>query len=259
MLFNAETISAIVRALRARYRDVPPVVCDPVCVSTSGHTLLLPEALDVMMHELFPLATIVTPNKSEAEALLACGGRAIKITSIEDMILASTKLVECGCRAVLLKGGHITTSPSDIDRVASAFPNIIVKRFGLPLENTEILQAHGGLPPCERVVVDVLCKKNGEIALFARPQIESKNTHGTGCTLSSALACELARGAGRKWVGESELKPITEDDISCGGYAECDKIRTPWHNDSTSAGKREWAIESPSFYPEDPATMQVSV
>ena len=199
MLFNAETISAIVRALMARYRDVPPIVCDPVCVSTSGHTLLLPEALGVMMQELFPLATIVTPNKSEAEALLACGGRAITITSIEDMILASTQLVECGCRAVLLKGGHITISPSDIDRVASTFPNIIVKRFGLPLENTEILQAHGALPPCERLVVDVLCQKNGETALFVRPQIETKNTHGTGCTLSSALACELARGAGRKW------------------------------------------------------------
>lgn len=204
MLFNAETISAIVRALRARYRDVPPVVCDPVCVSTSGHTLLLPEALGVMMQELFPLVTIVTPNKFEAEALLACGGRAIKITSIEDMILASTKLVECGCRAVLLKGGHITTSPSDVDRVASTFPKVIIKRFGLPLENTEILQAHGALPPCERLVVDVLCQKNGEeIALFVRPQIESKNTHGTGCTLSSALACELARGAGREWANPS--------------------------------------------------------
>ena len=203
MLFDAETIGAIVRALRARYRDVPPVVCDPVCVSTSGHTLLLPEALGVMTEELFPLATIVTPNKSEAEALLACRGRATQIASIEDMISASMELVECGCHAVLLKGGHITAFPSDIDRVASSFPNIIIKRFGLPLENTEILQAHGALPPCDRLVVDVLYQKNGETALFVRPQIESKNTHGTGCTLSSALACELARGARRKCVNPS--------------------------------------------------------
>ena len=198
MLFDAETINAVVRALRAQYNDVPTLVCDPVCVSTSGHTLLHPQALGVMMRELFPLATIVTPNKSEAEALLSCGGQAIKIMNLEDMISASTKLLEYGCHSVLLKGGHITASPSDIDRVVSSFPSIVVKRFGLPLENTEILQAHGALPRCDKIVIDVLCQKNGEKALFARPHIESKNTHGTGCTLSSALACELARGAQRK-------------------------------------------------------------
>ncbi|KAK2460683.1 hypothetical protein APHAL10511_007153 [Amanita phalloides] len=197
MLYDGETIKAVAKALKAQYKsDIPPVVCDPVCVSTSGHTLLLPQAIGTMIQDLFPLATVVTPNKLEAETLLSCGvdGSTTKITTVEDMISASKKLLEYGCRAVLLKGGHISVSLSDIDRVTSCFPEITIERHGLPLENTEILHFHGSIPLPNRVVVDVLSQDNGETTLFVRPQIQSKSTHGTGCTLSSALACELARG-----------------------------------------------------------------
>ncbi|KAF8626388.1 hypothetical protein AX15_005036 [Amanita polypyramis BW_CC] len=195
MLYDSETIKAVVRALKAQYGNVlPPIVCDPVSVSTSGHTLLHPQALDVMIRELIPLTTLLTPNTLEAEALLSFGGQATKIITIEDMVSASTKLLEHGSRAVLVKGGHVILTPSDVSRVALNFPNVQIEHHDLPPENTEILQAHG-ITPCNSLVADVLNQNTGEVTIFVHPHIESRNTHGTGCTLSSALACELARGA----------------------------------------------------------------
>ncbi|KAF8638833.1 hypothetical protein AX17_001891 [Amanita inopinata Kibby_2008] len=195
MLYDDKTVQAVVRVLKTRFSgNVPPIVCDPVCVSTSGDRLLHPDALGVMIRDLLPLAALITPNKSEAEALLSYQGHSLTITSIEDLISASNNLLEYGCRAVLLKGGHFTATLADVDRVVRKFPTIAVVRYALPLENTEILQASGKASPIDRVVVDALCQNNGDVTLYVRPHVNSKNVHGTGCTLSSALACELARG-----------------------------------------------------------------
>jgi hydroxymethylpyrimidine/phosphomethylpyrimidine kinase len=199
MLYDADTIGTIVGALKAHYRDaLPPIVCDPVCVSTSGHTLVQPQAIAVMIQELIPLATLITPNKHEAEILLSQEAPAAKIENLEDMISASSRLLDCGSHAVLLKGGHVTVAESDISHVVSRYPDILIQRQGLPHENVEILKSHGSLLPCDRLVVDVLSQRGGQVSLFVRPWLESKNTHGTGCTLSSALACGLACGLNRK-------------------------------------------------------------
>ncbi|KAJ6606148.1 Phosphomethylpyrimidine kinase-domain-containing protein [Mycena vulgaris] len=189
MLFDAENTKATVRALKTHYagRTIPPLVCDPVCVSTSGHTLLAPEALQVLTEDLFPLTTLITPNKPEAELLLSR-----PIESLEDMLSAASDLLSRGPRAVLLKGGHMTATFADLDALAHAHPELRVTREGLYAENMEILAVNG--PQHETLVVDVLCEAGGLATVLSRPRIKSTSTHGTGCTLSAAIASALAGG-----------------------------------------------------------------
>ena len=97
---------------------MPPLVCDPVCVSTSGHTLLQPDAVEVMISELFPLTYLITRNKSEAELLLATRGLPARIANLDDMLRAAADLLALGPRAVLLKGGHLAVRLADVERVA---------------------------------------------------------------------------------------------------------------------------------------------
>ncbi|KAJ6457085.1 Phosphomethylpyrimidine kinase-domain-containing protein [Mycena vitilis] len=190
MLFDAENTRATVRALKTHYsgRTMPPLVCDPVCVSTSGHSLLAPEALEVLIKDLLPLTALITPNKSEAELLLSR-----PIGSLEDMLTASRDLLFCGPRAVLLKGGHMVATLEDVDRFAREHPEVRVVREGLYGENMEILVVNAPKPGS--LVVDFLCEADGPATLLVRPRIDTMSTHGTGCTLSAALACALAERA----------------------------------------------------------------
>ncbi|KAJ7611751.1 Phosphomethylpyrimidine kinase-domain-containing protein [Roridomyces roridus] len=189
MLFNADNTRATVEALKTHFsgRTMPPLVCDPVCVSTSGHSLLAPEAIQVLIHELLPLTTLITPNKSEAELLLSRS-----ITSLEDMLEATKDLIRLGPKAVLLKGGHITAKLSDLGRLLSAHPEARVVRDGMYGDKMEILAVNG--PQFEYLVVDVLREADDSVTVLARPRIDSSSTHGTGCTLSAALASALADG-----------------------------------------------------------------
>ncbi|KAF7298385.1 hypothetical protein MKEN_01363200 [Mycena kentingensis (nom. inval.)] len=185
MLFDAANTLATVNSLKSHYPngEMPPLVCDPVCVSTSGHSLLAPDALDILKTRLLPLATVVTPNKSEAELLLSRS-----IDSLEDMLDGGRELLQLGCRSVLLKGGHLTTTSSDVQRIAATGIRVAGSD-----ENVRILTANTTAPT--ELVVDVLCEADGPATLFTRPRIDSFSTHGTGCTLSAALACALAEGA----------------------------------------------------------------
>ncbi|KDQ59785.1 hypothetical protein JAAARDRAFT_33355 [Jaapia argillacea MUCL 33604] len=195
MLFDAANTRAVAATLRQHFVDseVPPVVLDPVCVSTSGHTLLHPEAVEVMVQELFPLALLITPNRAEAELLLSHGDKPSgKIESLTDMVTAAEELLALGSHAVLLKGGHITTSLEDVNEVCSGRAGVEVIRGSLLGENMEILQSVE-VPPVT-LVVDILHQSDGATTLFLRPRIDSTSTHGTGCTLSAALTCALARG-----------------------------------------------------------------
>lgn len=100
MLADAPTIEAVASALTdAR---IAHYVLDPVMVATSGDPLLRTDAIDALRRRLLPLATVVTPNLDEA-ALLT--GEAVADEG--DMRRAATTLVEGGCRAVLVKGGHL--------------------------------------------------------------------------------------------------------------------------------------------------------
>ena len=144
MLHNADVVRVVAAAIRRH--GFKKVVLDPVMVATSGDRLIAEETVDVLVQELFPLVTVITPNLDEAGWLL---GRTLDSAQVlED---AARDLQARGAAAVLLKGGH------------------------LPGEE----------------LVDLLLEGDS-IQRWQSTRIHSRNTHGTGCTLSSAIACGLA-------------------------------------------------------------------
>lgn len=169
MLFSRETIEAVVEALGAHFgprdrggREKARLVVDPVCVSTSGHSLLPLEAVDTLRRECLPWATVLTPNIPEAEFLADWEKGSIR--SVDDMERCASELGALGVRYVYLKGGH------------------------MPLESRQG-------EPGRKVVVDLLWDADTRTATKEeRPYLDVKNTHGTGCTLAAAIASELAKG-----------------------------------------------------------------
>lgn len=145
MIASAEQVQVICYIL-SQY-VLSNIVVDPVMVATSGATLTQQATVAAMQEQLFPLATLLTPNLAEAEVLLEK-----PVQTVPEMEQAAKCLSEKYHTAVLIKGGHLTTD-----------------------------------------AVDVLC--DGEqIYQFKGERFQTKNTHGTGCTLSSAIAAKLAVG-----------------------------------------------------------------
>jgi hydroxymethylpyrimidine/phosphomethylpyrimidine kinase len=100
MLSNSGIIEAVARTVK-RYGF--PLVVDPVMIAKSGAPLLRPEAMDSLIKHIIPIATVVTPNRMEAEKLTG-----ISIKSVEDAKRAAKKIVEeLGAQAAVVKGGHI--------------------------------------------------------------------------------------------------------------------------------------------------------
>ena len=149
MLANAAIVAAVADRLRVELDR--PIVVDPVMVATSGHVLLEPDAIDALKRQLLPKAFLVTPNLSEAARLLG----ADEAVSEAQTVAQARALLNFGCKAVLLKGGHGSGNEA----------------------------------------VDILCDGAG-IERFVRPRIDTRNTHGTGCTLSAAIVALLAHGVG---------------------------------------------------------------
>ncbi|MCF2503139.1 bifunctional hydroxymethylpyrimidine kinase/phosphomethylpyrimidine kinase [Dyadobacter sp. CY107] len=141
---NALVIADIIEQFKPGF-----VVIDPVMASSSGTELAAAEMLSVFWERLFPIADLVTPNMDEAKLLLSR-----KIDSLKTMQEAASEMIAKGCRAVLLKGGHLVS---------------------------------------ERLF-DVLAQKDQEVLVFESAYIASENLHGTGCTLSSAIATFMAQG-----------------------------------------------------------------
>ncbi len=147
MLHTPEVVRTVAWAI-AHY-GLQRVVLDPVMVATSGDRLIADETVEVLVRELFPLATVVTPNLDEAALLI---GRPIQgADALED---AGRSLLAMGARAALVKGGHLAGDE----------------------------------------VVDLLVQPEQPSLRLASQRIASRNVHGTGCTLSSAIAAHLAQG-----------------------------------------------------------------
>jgi hydroxymethylpyrimidine/phosphomethylpyrimidine kinase len=100
LLCNAAIVSVAASVLRKTKRR--QLVVDPVMIATSGAALLDPEAVAIYENELFPLATLITPNLDEATRLLGQ-----KIPDLHSMHLAAKALSRKYRVAVLLKGGHL--------------------------------------------------------------------------------------------------------------------------------------------------------
>ena len=155
MLANSSIIHSIANTLRQFPRK--PLVLDPVMAAKSGDLLLEKEAVHSLREELFPLTDILTPNIPEAEYLIGS-----PIQDEGDMREAARKILGMGVASVLIKGGHGIQQPS--------------------------AQEKG-----RRIVID-LFYDGKEMREITGPRIDTPHTHGTGCTLSSAIAAGLAKG-----------------------------------------------------------------
>lgn len=147
MVASAELVKMI--AFKLKEYKAERIVVDPVMVSTSGSRLISEEAIQILKTELFPLASVLTPNIPEAEVLFGAS-----IHSAEDMERAAQAISEEYHCAVLLKGGHQLNDAND------------------------------------------LLYAEEKSRWFYGRRIDNSNTHGTGCTLSSAIASNLAKGYG---------------------------------------------------------------
>lgn len=100
MLSSAAIVGWVAEELRNR--KVHHLVVDPVMVSTSGHELLAEEAVEELKERLLPLAEVATPNLHEAGILSG-----LTVRTRPDMEQAAKEILKLGCRAVVVKGGHL--------------------------------------------------------------------------------------------------------------------------------------------------------
>ena len=110
MLANREIIDVVEDALKAN--KLLPYVCDPVMRSKSGATLLKPDAIDAMKRKLFPLATLVTPNRHEAAALV--GSDVSGLTTIATAKDVAKRLAGMGVQAIVVKGFEVGEEVIDL-------------------------------------------------------------------------------------------------------------------------------------------------
>lgn len=145
MLSQPRCMEAVARKLR-EYKP-QNVVIDPVMYAKHGCPLLNPDSVDTLIHEILPLADLLTPNIPEAEIIAG-----MQISSTQDMEQVAKCICKFGAKNVLVKGGHATGDALDVLYYSSQFYH------------------------------------------FSAERIDTKNTHGTGCTYSSAIASNLALG-----------------------------------------------------------------
>ncbi|MEI6516548.1 MAG: bifunctional hydroxymethylpyrimidine kinase/phosphomethylpyrimidine kinase [bacterium] len=100
MLFSAELIRTVTRVLKTV--EVGPLVVDPVMISTSGTRLLRADAMETLMRQLLPLATVITPNRHEAELLAG-----YPIRTLKDLQKAARDISARFQTACVAKGGHL--------------------------------------------------------------------------------------------------------------------------------------------------------
>ena len=153
MLPTREVVNEVARLLRET--GMPAPVVDPVILSSSGQRLMDEEALETLIGELLPLARLVTPNIPEAERFTA-----IQIESEPAMREAAAAIRGMGARAVLIKGGHLTSKH--------------------------------GVHESEDAI-DVL-DNEGVVTVFRHQRVPNVELRGTGCILSAAIAAGLGKG-----------------------------------------------------------------
>ncbi|KAI9346907.1 Phosphomethylpyrimidine kinase-domain-containing protein [Obelidium mucronatum] len=180
MLFNAAMINVVVAKIQEF--NLTKFVLDPVMIATSGDRLLAEDAVAAITDQLLPLALVVTPNIPEALVLCKAlqKGYSGVIETLEDMHAAARVLHAAGVKNVLIKGGHLPLSQPP--RVAEGVQSVMIAP-NVKRDNGEHV----------KYCVDVLFTGD-ELIEFWKEYVPTKNTHGTGCTLSAAIAAHLASG-----------------------------------------------------------------
>lgn len=161
MLHSPEIVDVVARLLTAY--GCSNIVLDPVMIATSGDLLITPKTQEEIVRRLFPMAAVVTPNLDELSLLVG-----EPITRPNQFEAAARKILSMGCSAVLIKGGHLD-QPQLVD--------VLFERVERPTSENTLLN------PSALQVTEI-----------TNPRINTRNLHGTGCTLSSAIACFLAQG-----------------------------------------------------------------
>jgi hydroxymethylpyrimidine kinase/phosphomethylpyrimidine kinase len=179
MLPTREVILEVARLFHET--TLPPPVVDPVVRSTSGFDLIDDQALAALVHELLPLARIVTPNIPEAERITG-----LRIEDEDGMRRAARAIRALGARAVLIKGGHLgQRTPANL---SSSIIGQQPEQASQEAKAEDLKQSESNL-----VALDLL-DDEGRLTLFREELVNSTSTHGTGCTLAAAIAACLGRG-----------------------------------------------------------------
>lgn len=176
------------------------VVVDTVMLAKGGASLLEAEALEVMRDRLAPLATVITPNVPEAAALLNLSEEEFVM---ETMATRAKELGKLGCQWVLLKGGHVKDDAE--------------------------------------MSVDYLYEANtGRTTTFSSARIDTRHTHGTGCTLASSIAASLAQGYDVPTAVHRAKRYISEAIRTSPGYGagHGPLNHLPFHASAAARGKR---------------------
>ena len=184
MLGSASIIKTVATLLK-ELQGTPPVILDTILASSGGIPLLPDEAIKLMKEELFPLASLITPNLPETVRLL--GMREVPATR-EGIEKSAMKLYETGASSVLVKGGHSE----------------------------------------ERDCNDCLLHDN-RFFWFSSKKITTDNTHGTGCTLSSAIAALMAKGE-RMEIAVENAKNYLNEALLAGAIYRLGNGNGPLHH-----------------------------
>lgn len=163
MLLNAEIMAAVADCIAAG--QVPSWVIDPVMVSRTGAQLIDDGAIATLKTRLVPQATVLTPNRYEAQIL---SGQAIH--TLADMETAARKIFDLGSQAVLVKGGGMTGELRGVD----------------------------------------VWYDGTETVTLTTATVDTQDTHGTGCTLSAAIAANLALGQDALTAAHNAKDYVTE-------------------------------------------------
>lgn len=224
-MLQSREITRRIAAVLGEY-PIRNIVLDPVMVSTSGHRLIEPEAVEALVSCLMPLARVITPNIPEAEILL--GGK--RLSDQASLSEAAVELSRLTGASVLLKAGHLAPDPSGEDSGAKEMTgaSVLLKAGHLAPEpdgaesgagcraeyeaecraESECLSgaesgaksgadrgAESGAKSGAMVLTDYFYDaERGELIELPSQAVQTVNTHGTGCTMSSALAAHLAKG-----------------------------------------------------------------
>ena len=230
MISNEGVAEAIAKSLSKH--GAKNVVLDPVMVATSGGVLMKQSALHALKYKLAPAAEIITPNVRETEVLAEMKilnladmrAAAVKISQFfggailikgGDLAGASVACGAAGADAArnfkafgrkTSENGALKNSAGLTERAnftsenftsecknltASAEPSFGQNLSAAPLDAG--FEPSGEGEDLRNFAVDILYE-NGKFYEFSAPKISTRNTHGTGCTLSSAIACALAAG-----------------------------------------------------------------
>ena len=158
MLASPEIVRTVASALKRH--GAKNIVLDPVMRATSGASLGGDDTAQAMIADLFPMATLITPNLEEASLLL---GRDLK--GSDEFKLAAEELLDMGPQAVLIKGGHLDATHTQLTDF------LMWKTIE---DGLELVQSKE----------------------FKHYRVNTANTHGTGCSLASAIATYMADGHG---------------------------------------------------------------